>query len=332
MKALLLPEYGRLSIVEMNAPVAGADDVVVRVRACGICGSDIHGYTGITGRRIPPLVMGHEAAGTIESVGASVCGFAAGDRVTFDSTVYCGECEFCRRGAVNLCSARMVLGVSCGDYRRHGAFAELVSVPARILHRLPESLPFEHAAMTEALAVAVHAVGRRRPAPTERIAVIGCGMIGLLTVQVLRARGCRSIVAIDPDERRRTFAAQFGAGETRSDANGLTDIDHAFEAVGIAETVAAAVRAVRKGGYITLIGNVTPEVPLPLQAVVSCEISLFGSCASSGEYPEAIRLLASGEVDVAPLISAVAPLDEGQQWFDRLHRGGEGLMKVVLRP
>ena len=332
MKALLLPEYGQLQVVDMETPVAGPDDVVVRVRACGICGSDIHGYTGITGRRIPPLVMGHEAAGTIESVGARVPGFAPGDRVTFDSTVYCGECEFCRRGAVNLCSARMVLGVSCGDYRRHGAFAEFVSVPARILHHLPESLSFEHAAMTEALAVAVHAVERRRPDASERFVVIGCGMIGLLTLQVLRARGCRSIVAVDPDERRRSFASRFGASETRAEATDVADMDHAFEAVGIAETVGAAVRAVRKGGYVTLIGNVTPEVPLPLQAVVSREITLYGSCASSGEYPEAIRLLATGEVDVAPLISAVAPLDEGQQWFTRLHRGNEGLMKVVLTP
>ena len=332
MKALLLPEYGRFQIVEMDAPVPGPEDVLIRVRACGICGSDIHGYTGITGRRIPPLVMGHEAAGTIDSVGTAVRGFAAGDRVTFDSTVYCGECEFCRRGAVNLCNARMVLGVSCGDYRRHGAFAELVAVPARILHRIPESLPFEHAAMTEALAVAVHAVDRRRPAADERVAVIGCGMIGLLTLQVLRARGCRSVIGVDPDERRRRFAEQFGASSTIADAREIADMDHVFEAVGTAETVAAAVRVVRKGGHVTLIGNVTPQVPLPLQAVVSREITLYGSCASSGEYPEAIRLLATGAVDVAPLISAIAPLTEGQQWFDRLHRGGEGLMKVVLTP
>src|SRR6187399_2840759 len=163
MRALLLTEYGRLDVAAMDVPQPGAEDVLVRVRHCGICGSDIHGYTGITGRRIPPLVMGHEAAGVIERVGAAVTGVAPGDRVTFDSTVYCGRCDFCRRGQVNLCDARMVLGVSCADYRRHGAFAEFVAVPARILHKLPASLPFEHAAMVEPLAVAVHAVERRRP-------------------------------------------------------------------------------------------------------------------------------------------------------------------------
>jgi L-iditol 2-dehydrogenase len=332
MKALLLEAYGRLAVTEMDVPAVGADEVLVRVRACGICGSDIHGYTGVTGRRIPPLVMGHEAAGVIERVGDGVAGFASGDRVTFDSTVYCGRCEFCRRGDVNLCDARMVLGVSCGDYRRHGAFAEFVAVPARILYRLPAGLAFEHAAMVEALAVAVHAVERRRPAADDRVAVIGCGMIGLLTIQVLRARGVRSIVAADLDAGRLVLATQAGAARTVTSLSGEPGVDHAFEAVGIAATVAAAIAAVRKGGFVTLIGNLAPEVPLPLQAVVTRELTLFGSCASKGEYPAAIELIASGAVDVAPLISAVAPLEEGQSWFDRLHRADEGLMKVVLTP
>ena len=332
MKALLLESYGSLRVVDMDPPAIGDDEVLVRVGACGICGSDVHGYTGVTGRRIPPLVMGHEAAGTIESIGPGAHGFAPGDRVTFDSTVYCGECAFCRRGEINLCDRRMVLGVSCGDYRRHGAFAEFVAVPSRILHRLPDSLPFEQAAMAEALAVAVHAVQRKRPATSDRVAVLGCGMIGLLTLQVVRAAGCTSIAAVDPDAARRDLASRLGASSTHADAAELADVDHVFEAVGSATTVGAAVRAVRKGGAVTLIGNLAPEAPLPLQSVVTREITLYGSCASSGEYPRALELLASGAIDVAPLISAIAPLSEGQQWFDRLHRGGEGLMKVVLTP
>lgn len=332
MKALLLTEYGRLTMSDLPVPDINADEVLVRVRACGICGSDIHGYTGITGRRIPPLVMGHEAAGVIERVGSNALDFAPGMRVTFDSTVYCGACSFCRRGQVNLCDARTVLGVSCGDYRRHGAFAEFVAVPARILHRLPDALPFEHAAMVEALAVAVHAVDRCRPAGSDRIVVIGCGMIGLLTIQVLRARGCRSIVAADLIAGRRDLALAMGAGRVIEDISEAPEADHAFEVVGYPETVAAAIRCVRKGGIVTLVGNLTPEVALPLQAVVSRQITLLGSCASSGEYPEAIALLATGAVDLAPLVSAVAPLEEGQAWFDRLHRADEGLMKVVLRP
>ena len=152
------------------SPAIGDDDVLVRVRACGICGSDIHGYDGSTGRRIPPLVMGHEAAGVIERVGrAASTAFTAGDRVTFDSTVSCGACDFCRRGQINLCDNRMVLGVSCGDYRRHGAFAEYVAVPARILYKLPDSLPFERAALIEAVSIAVHAVDRHVPAADDTV-------------------------------------------------------------------------------------------------------------------------------------------------------------------
>lgn len=156
MKALLLTEYKHLEVTDFAEPDVSPNDVLVQVRACGICGSDIHGYDGSSGRRIPPLVMGHEAAGVVTAVGENVTGFEPGDHVTFDSTVSCGECFFCRRGDINLCDNRMVLGVSCGEYRRHGAFAEYVSVPQHICYRLPESLPFEHAAMIEAVSVAVH--------------------------------------------------------------------------------------------------------------------------------------------------------------------------------
>src|SRR5665213_3332497 len=134
MKALLLSEYKNLELQDMPEPVAGPDDVLVQVAACGICGSDVHGYDGSTGRRIPPIVMGHEAAGIVAAVGSAVRGFAKGDRVTFDSTVYCGECQFCRNAQPNLCDNRQVVGVSCGEYSRPGAFAEYVTVPERILY------------------------------------------------------------------------------------------------------------------------------------------------------------------------------------------------------
>lgn len=343
MKALLLTEYGKLSITDMPLPDVGVEDVLVRVRACGVCGSDVHGYDGSSGRRIPPLVMGHEAAGIVDRVGARVEGFARGDRVTFDSTVSCGRCQYCRRGEVNLCDDRRVLGVSCGEYRRHGAFAEYVAVPARILYRLPDALPFDHAAAIEALSVAVHAVGRETPAADAQVVVVGCGMIGLLVIQVLRHHGCRVIVAVDLDADRRALAKRFGASATidaRTDdvaaaVRGATrrrGADHAFEAVGRTESVETAIRSVRKGGTVTLIGNVSPRIDLPLQDVVTRQIALLGSCASSGEYPACIELMASGAVDVAPLISAAVPLEEGPAWFERLHRGDARLMKVILRP
>src|SRR5215210_5690302 len=137
MKALLLKSYRELEVTEFPTPEIGAEDVLVRVRACGICGSDVHGYDGSSGRRIPPLVMGHEASGVVARVGKNVAAFREGDRVTFDSTVYCGRCFFCRRGETNLCDNRNVLGVSTGEYRRNGAFAEFVAVPQHIVYGLP---------------------------------------------------------------------------------------------------------------------------------------------------------------------------------------------------
>src|SRR6266571_1402120 len=155
MKVLLLSKYRHLELTNFPDPTPGPGEILVRVAACGICGSDVHGYDGSSGRRIPPIVMGHEAAGVIAAVGSGVSAFKLGDRVTFDSTVYCGCCDFCQRGEVNLCDHRRVLGVSCSDYRRAGAFAEYIAVPERILCPLPSSISFAEAAMVEAVSVAL---------------------------------------------------------------------------------------------------------------------------------------------------------------------------------
>ena len=173
MKALLLTEYKQLEVTDMPQPEIGPDDVLVRVKACGICGSDIHGYDGSSGRRIPPLVMGHEAAGEIAQIGSNVTTLSEGMPVTFDSMVSCGRCHFCRRGQINLCDNRRVLGVSCGDYRRHGAFAEYVAVPQHIVYPLPEGLPVEHAALIEPVSVAVHAANRTPVRLGDSAVVVG---------------------------------------------------------------------------------------------------------------------------------------------------------------
>src|SRR6185437_387657 len=142
MKFLLFSECKHLEVVDLPMPLIAPDEVLVQVEACGICGSDVHGYDGSSGRRIPPIVMGHEAAGIVSNLGGEIKGFSKGDRVTFDSTVYCGRCEYCARGEVNLCDHRQVLGVSCADYRRAGAFAQYVAVPQHILYRLPDAISF----------------------------------------------------------------------------------------------------------------------------------------------------------------------------------------------
>jgi L-iditol 2-dehydrogenase len=343
MKALLLSENSHLEIADLPTPTAGPGEILVRVAACGICGSDVHGYDGSSGRRIPPLVMGHEAAGTVAAVGSGASKFAVGDRVTFDSTIYCGECAFCRRGDFNLCDKREVLGVSCGDYSRAGAFAEYVRVPERISYRLPDNMSFSEAALLEAVAVAIHGVSLSQIQPDETVLVLGSGMIGLLTLQAARATGCRMVFVADVDGSRLKVATSLGATKTlqASGAELLSEIlpltggkgvDVAIEAVGIDATVRGAVDCVRKGGRVTLVGNITPEVTLPLQKVVSRQIRLQGSCASCGEYPKAIELVSSGAIQVNPLITAVAPIEEGPRWFERLHSREPNLMKIVLTP
>ncbi len=343
MKALLLTEYKKMACTDVPDPVCGADEVLVEVRACGICGSDIHGYDGSTGRRIPPLVMGHEAAGVIRSVGSAVTRFRPGQRVTFDSTVYCGTCAHCRRGDVNLCDNRQVLGVSCGDYRRHGAFAELVAVPERILYPIPDELGFNEAAMIEAVSVGVHAVRLTPCAEGDTAVVVGTGMIGLLTLQAAKIAGFTQVIAVDTEDSRLAVAKELGAthafnpasGDVAAFVKGLTKgqgADAVFECVGVNVTVQSAVACVRKGGTVTLVGNLSPKVELPLQSVVTRQVRLQGSCASAGEYPECIRLLASGRIRVDRIISAVIPLVEGPAWFDRLHAGAPGVMKVIVAP
>jgi L-iditol 2-dehydrogenase len=343
MKALLLKNYKDLELVEFPTPEVGPNDVLIRVKACGICGSDVHGFDGSTGRRIPPIVMGHEAAGLIQAAGSNVKGYHEGDRVTFDSTISCGHCYFCTRGEINLCDNRQVLGVSCGEFRRHGAFAEYVVVPQNILYKLPDSLPFEHAALIEAVSIGVHAVNITPIQLGATAVIVGTGMIGLLMLQAARLAGCSRIIAVDLDDAKLAVARTLGADivlnpKTVDVPARVAELTHghgadvALEAVGASSPIKTAILSVKKGGTVTLVGNITPNVEIPLQSVVSRQIRLQGSCASNGEYPECIELLASGAIKVDPIISALAPLEEGAAWFEKLYSHNNNLMKVVLQP
>ena len=252
-------------------------------------------------------------------------------------------CHFCRRGWTNLCNNRRVLGVSCDEYRQDGAFAEYVAVPQHILYRLPEGLSFEQAAMIEALSVAFHAVGRTPVSLNDTAVVVGSGMIGLLIIQSLRAAGCGHIVAVDLNQNRLDLACTLGAdegvrpGSVDAVAHVLKRTAHrgadlAFEVVGITTTLQTAIQCLRKGGSLALVGNLSPTAEFLLQSVVTRELTLYGSCASSGEYPACMDLIARGAINVDALISAVAPLTDGASWFERLYKGEPSLMKVILTP
>jgi L-iditol 2-dehydrogenase len=343
MKALLLRAYNQLEYTDVPEPEIKDDEVLIQIKACGICGSDVHGMDGSTGRRIPPLVMGHEASGVIVKVGEQVSAWQVGERVTFDSTIYCGECYYCQQEQINLCDNRRVLGVSCDEYRQHGAFAEYVAVPQRILYRLPDAVSFIHGAMTEPISIAVHAISLATITPHSTVLVVGAGMIGLLLIQVLQARGCGRILTVDLNPYRLERALVLGANvalqpdrdDVVSEVRKLTagrGADMAFEVVGIMPTIKTAVQAVKKGGAIVLVGNLAPAVEIPLQVVVNRQLTLAGSTASCGEYPECLDMIADGRINLDAIISAIAPLNEGAAWFARLYEGKENLLKVILEP
>jgi len=211
MKALIYTKPYTLEYSDFPDPAAGDDDVLIRVKACGICGSDVHGFTGKTGRRIPPLIMGHEAAGIVEELGRNVSGFEKGDRVCFDSTVYCNKCEACRAGRFNRCDKRQVLGVSVPHFRRHGAFAEYVAVPSWIVSKIPDQLSFVDAALLEPASIGTHAANRAPISAKDTVVTIGTGTIGLFVLQAAKLRGAAKVIAVDINDFRLDLAKKLGA-------------------------------------------------------------------------------------------------------------------------
>jgi L-iditol 2-dehydrogenase len=343
MKALVLEEYNKFAYRDVPKPAIDPNEVLVQVKACGICGSDVHGMDGSTGRRIPPIIMGHEAAGMIVEVGTKVKNWCTGDRVTFDSTIFKLDDWYTRKGLYNLSDHRMVLGVSCEDYRRHGAMAEYVAVPQHILYRIPEKVTFEQAAIVEPAAVALHAVELTPISLNDVALVVGTGMIGLFVIQALRAAGCGKIITVDIEQEKLDIACKLGADiglfpeienvtqrvQKFSENRGA---DIACEAVGIEPTITTAIAGLRKGGTLTLVGNLSPTVKLPLQTIVTKQLRLQGSCAICGEYPTVLDMIAKGSINVNAILSATAPLSEGEAWFQRLYNKEKGLMKVILIP
>jgi 2-desacetyl-2-hydroxyethyl bacteriochlorophyllide A dehydrogenase len=343
MKALVLQKYNELVYKDVPEPVVEPDEVLVKVMACGICGSDVHGMDGSTGRRVPPLIMGHEASGVIVETGKAVTLWKQGDRVTFDSTVYPLDDWYTLEGMYNLSDNREVLGVSPGTYKRDGAFAEYIAIPQHILYRIPDKVTFPQAAMAEAVAVALHSINISGIRTGDKCVVIGAGTIGIFILKLLRISGPSVIIAIDNNPQRLELAALAGADKTflPDDENLEPEIlamtnnrgaDISFEAVGKSETVSLAIDTLRKGGKAVLIGNICPSITFPLQKVVTRELKVLGSCAIRGEYETVLNLIETGKINVDDQISAIVPLAEGAEWFNKLYRKAQDMKKIILVP
>jgi 2-desacetyl-2-hydroxyethyl bacteriochlorophyllide A dehydrogenase len=332
MKALVYTGPNSLEIRNEPDPVAAGADVVVRVESVGICGSDMHAYHGYDSRRPAPLILGHEAAGRIMAGANDV-----GQRVTINPLVTCTTCDFCLDGRSHLCRERQILSMM----PRPGAFAELVRVPARNLVVVPDSLSMDHAALTEPLAVAYHAVnlGLRslaRPASASKALVIGGGAIGLATALCLSLQGFRGVKVAEPHAGRRATVekagdfhayAPGGKGEPVADS-----IDLVFDAVGAEATRKATSALVRPGGTIVHIGLLPGEAGFDVRKITLQEITVVGTyCYTMVEFREVVAALAAGQFGPLNWFET-RPLSEGARAFQDLDGGKTDAAKIVLRP
>ena len=332
MRALVWHGPRLLTLEQVPEPEPAPGEVLLRVEAVGICGSELSGYLGESSLRRPPLVMGHEFAARV--VGGD--GPAPGTRVVVNPLLSCGVCGPCRSGAENLCAERRIVGAA-----RPGAFAELVAVPAGACHPAPEGLSPELAAMAEPLACAVRAVERGRPGLADAVLIVGAGAIGLLTLAVARRAGAGILAVADVNAERLATARAWGATHT---LDGRADLpaelrrltggpaDVAFDAVGLASTRRAAVQAVRPGGRAVFIGLHEAESVLPVNELVRGEIEAVGCfCYRARSFERALALLRGGLLAPGPWLEP-RPLEAGPASFEDLLGGAVAASKLVLRP
>ncbi|MGE5262029.1 MAG: zinc-dependent alcohol dehydrogenase [Acidobacteriota bacterium] len=338
MKALVYEGAWQMPVREMDTPTPGPDDVVVKVQAVGICGSDVHGFKGTTGRRKPPIVMGHEFSGVITDAGEEVKEFNIGDRVIAMPLLTCGYCDACRAGMPNICMNRSGLGMNL-----NGAYAESVRVPQKMLFHLPDTISWEQGALVEPLAVAMHAVNLTPIRLMDPVVIIGAGTIGLLTILSARLKGAGKIIVTDALAHRLEFAHRLGADVTidvtredpvaavQSHTNG-TGAPAVIEAVGITPTVKQSLQMARNGGSVTWIGNSDPEVTINMQQIVTRELTVRGAYGFNQEFRLSIEAIETGRVDPTLLIEKRALLEEGPQIIHDLAKGSLDLIKVMLNP
>ena len=334
MKALVYLAPEKLELRDIKIPQIEQDEVLIRVRACGICGSDVFGYLGKTGRRIPPMVMGHEFAGEITCIGNHVMGFAVGDRVTAQPICFCGECDYCISGRESLCTSQTMLGV----LHTNGALCEYVKVRQRQLVRIPDTVSFDIAALAEPFAVAYSAV-LKADVQGRRVAVIGTGTIGLFTIAALRLAQAGVIYAFDTIEAKRTMALKMGATQAfdpsqKSALPSLLEltgggVDVSFEAVGAESSVHTAMSCLKKGGTSVWIGNNIREIKIDMQQIVTRELRVLGNFDySQATFAEAVEKLT--QQDLRSMISETAPLVRAHECFQRLAEKRQPSLKTMI--
>jgi L-iditol 2-dehydrogenase len=339
MKAAVWHGGKDVRIEEVPDPKVNTDDVLVRVKSVGICGSDAHAFEGKSKRRIPPLILGHEFAGIVADVGTRVHDFQNGDRVVVEPTISCGVCEPCSNGRTNICVEIKFIGLHIP-----GAFAEYIAVPARKCHKLPDSVSFDEAALVEPLSVATHAVNMTPTRVGDNLLIIGSGVIGLLILQVAKHRVGGNVFVSDLIDYRLDLAKRLGANavidsgkedvtkRVRELTNGK-GVDAVIEAVGVQDTLQQGLTVVKKGGEVTITGLLQQIIEVDVMKLVTNEITMRGDYTyTSGDFKTSLDLIKNDVVHVKPLITHTFPLTDIAKAVGVLTEGKEQHIKILLRP
>ena len=330
MRALMYTGTNAMEVREVEEPAPAAGEVLLRIDAVGICGSDLHAYHGHDPRRVPPMILGHEFAATV------VAGEGAGRRVTGNPLVTCGTCEFCVQGRNNLCANRTMIGMS-----RPGAFAERMTIPAGCLVELPDDLPAARAALTEPAATALHALNLSmralaRPLPECSTLILGGGAIGMLAALLARHYGCRDLVVAETNPLRRASLERAVGCRTFDPRDGVppreSSVDYVIDAVGARTTRQAALAAVKPGGVVMHIGLMDWASEIDMRKLTLAEITLIGTYTyTTADLRATVRALAAGVFGDLAWVEE-RPLADGARAFADLDAGRTAAAKVVLRP
>lgn len=332
MRAVILDQPGAQRVGDRPDPTPAAGEVVVRVHACGICGTDLHILDGEFPPTPYPITPGHEFAGEVVEVGAGVSGLSTGDRVAVDPSLFCGRCWQCQRQRGNLCESWNAIGDTVD-----GAFAEYVAVPAGNCYRLPDSVDYSAGALVEPVACAVHGLRRLDMDLGSSLLVVGAGTMGLLLMQLARGAGAYEVAMVDQDPNRLRLAAELGAATTATSIEEIVDghrggFDYVVEATGVPAAGQAALGGVATGGTFMVFGVAPQDARLHVSPfeIYNREITMVGSMAVLASFAPAVNAVASGVIDVARMVTRVEPLDRFADAI-QLTRERAGL-KVQVRP